>query len=73
MTTETLIEEIRKLPPDQKQVVRDFILRDDEESSKGRSLSTVMELAGCLKSDIQFTSFQDEKEEASKAWTDVKL
>ena len=70
MNTEALIEEIRKLPPDQKQVVRDFVLRD--EAHTNRSLPNLMELAGSLKSDIRFTNIQEEKEAASKEWTDVK-
>ena len=34
-----------------------------------RPLPTVMELAGCLKSDVPFTGIREETEAATAAWT----
>ena len=68
MNTDTLIAEFRKLPPDEKQAFKALVLADEPPaSSVGQSNGaqpSVMELAGCLRSDVQFTSFQDEKEAA---------
>jgi bifunctional DNA-binding transcriptional regulator/antitoxin component of YhaV-PrlF toxin-antitoxin module len=35
-----------------------------------RAIPSVMELAGCMKSEIPFTSLQDETEAATDAWVD---
>ncbi|MFT5405271.1 MAG: hypothetical protein ACI9DF_004118 [Verrucomicrobiales bacterium] len=53
MNTETLIAEIQKLPADQKQVVRDFVLADEKD-----------EIASTLKERAQgpFVPFDPEDE-----------
>lgn len=45
MDTETLIEEFQKLPPEQKQVVREFVLADvPEEEGEVKDPRTLREL-----------------------------
>jgi len=38
-----------------------------------RPVPSVMELAGCLKSEMPFTSIQEETEAATTAWEDESL